>query len=580
MSPEIPAPNSVPADKPTQAADKPIEATVDTPAQANAPQVAQTARTVQAPMVHPLQAPASDSAPETVTVSRQNFIERNHEIVDAAEERARSRQHPHGRRTARERIAELLDENSFAELNRFAGGDMTKGSLGSAVITGLGSIDGRPVAVYAQDFSIMGGTLGEVEGDKILHLMDRALSLRIPIIALLDSGGARIQEGVTALAQYGRIFKKTSECSGVVPQISVILGPCAGGAVYGPALTDFIIMTRKSSYMFVTGPSVVKAATGEEIAAEDLGGGDLHNSISGVAHFLAEDEEEALDYARTLLSYFPSNCEEEPPLFAYDPALSEPQNARRVGELVPESPKQAYDMVEVIEAIADNEEFLEVQPLFAPSVLIGFASFEGRPAGVVASQPLADAGTLDVDASEKAARFVQFCDAFGLPVVTLVDVPGYRPGSEQERAGIIRRGAKLITAYANATVPLVTVIIRKAFGGAYIVMGSKSLGADVNFSWPASQIAVMGSEGAVDIVFRRQLAEAGAQGRDVAEQRAHYQRLYEQTAVNPNLSLHGGQLDGLIEPGRTREAISRSLRVLARKRRNINSPRIHDNAPM
>lgn len=256
MSPEIPAPHSSPADEPTQATDKPVEATVDTPAQANAPQDAQTA---QAPMVHPLQAPASDSAPETVAVSRQNFIERNREIVDAAEERARSRQHPHGRRTARERIAELLDENSFAELNRFAGGDMTKGSLGSAVITGLGSIDGRPVAVYAQDFSIMGGTLGEVEGDKILHLMDRALSLRIPIIALLDSGGARIQEGVTALAQYGRIFKKTSECSGVVPQISVILGPCAGGAVYGPALTDFIIMTRKSSYMFVTGPSVVKA---------------------------------------------------------------------------------------------------------------------------------------------------------------------------------------------------------------------------------------------------------------------------------------------------------------------------------
>ncbi|MDC4232390.1 acyl-CoA carboxylase subunit beta [Actinomyces sp. B33] len=517
---------------------------------------------------------------DTGIVSRANFVEHNRSVVTAAEERARARQHPHGRQTARERIAALLDDGSFTELNRFAGGDIVKGSLGSAVITGIGTIDSRPVAVYSQDFSVMGGTLGQVEGDKILHLMDAALSLRIPIIAMLDSGGARIQEGVTALAQYGRIFKKTTECSGVVPQISLILGPCAGGAVYGPALTDFIIMTRRSSYMFVTGPSVVKAATGEEISQEDLGGGDLHNTISGVAHFLAEDEAEALDYARTLLSYLPSHCSEEPPRFAYDPATCAPSAPERVGDLVPESPKQAYDMVDVIEAIADNEEFLEVQPLFAPSVLIGFTSFEGRPAGVVASQPLNDAGTLDVDASEKAARFVQFCDAFSLPIVTLVDVPGYRPGSEQERAGIIRRGAKLITAYATASVPMVTIIVRKAFGGAYIVMGSKSLGADVNFSWPSSQIAVMGSEGAVDIVFRRELAKAGSQGRDVAEQRARYQELYDKHSVNPNLSLRNGELDGLIEPGRTREAICRSLSLLIRKERPAPSPRIHDNAPM
>ncbi|WP_084402915.1 acyl-CoA carboxylase subunit beta [Schaalia suimastitidis] len=513
-------------------------------------------------------------------VSRENFVERNRQVVEAAEARARARQHPHGRQTARERLVALLDEGSFFELNRFAGGDIESGSIGSAVITGVGTIDGRQVAVYSQDFSIMGGTLGQVEGDKILQLMDRALTLRIPIIAMLDSGGARIQEGVTALAQYGRIFRKSTQCSGVVPQISIILGPCAGGAVYGPALTDFIIMTRKSSYMFVTGPSVVKAATGEDISSEDLGGGDLHNTISGVAHFLADDEAEALDYARTLLSYLPSHCQEKPPVFAFDPAVCAPPNAHLVGDLVPESPKQAYDMVEVIEALADNEEFLEVQPLFAPSVLIGFASFEGRPAGIVASQPLNDAGTLDVDASEKAARFVQFCDAFGIPIVTLVDVPGYRPGSEQERAGIIRRGAKLITAYATATVPLITIILRKAFGGAYIVMGSKSLGADVNFSWPSSQIAVMGSEGAVDIVFRRQLAEAGKEGRDVAQQRAHYQAMYDKHSVNPNLSLRNGQLDGLIEPGRTREAICRSLVSLASKDRTTYSPRVHDNAPM
>ncbi|MDO4259188.1 MAG: acyl-CoA carboxylase subunit beta [Actinomycetaceae bacterium] len=521
-----------------------------------------------------------DSLEDIEVVSRDNFAAKNREILDAAEEKARGRQHPNGRKTARERIAGLLDENSFTELNRFAGGDISQGNIGSAVITGIGTIDGRPVAVYSQDFSIQGGTLGHIEGEKILQIMDKALSLRIPIVAMLDSGGARIQEGVMALSQYGRIFKKATECSGVIPQISLILGPCAGGAVYGPALTDFIIMAKDSSYMFVTGPSVVKAATGEEISLEDLGGGDLHNSISGVAHFLADDEDEALDYARTLLSYLPSSCEEPAPVFAFNPATDTPSHPENVGALVPESPKQAYDMVDVIEAIADNEEFLEVQPLFAPSVLIGFASFEGRPAGIVASQPLNDAGTLDVDASEKAARFVQFCDAFGIPVVTLVDVPGYRPGSEQERSGIIRRGAKLITAYATASVPLVTVIIRKAFGGAYIVMGSKSLGADVNFSWPGSQIAVMGSEGAVEIVFRRQLAQASKEGKDVAEQRAHYQALYEKQSVNPNLSLQSGQLDALIEPGQTREVICRSLVALARKDRNIHSPRIHDNAPM
>ncbi len=516
---------------------------------------------------------------EHEAIGRRNFYDRTHSILEAAEERARESQHARGRKTARERLDFLLDEGSFNELNRYAGGDIEAGELGSAVITGIGTLDGRPVAVYAQDFSIRGGTLGKVEGDKILLLMDRAISMRIPIIALLDSGGARIQEGVTALAQYGRIFRKTTEASGVVPQISVILGPCAGGAVYGPALTDFIIMTKNSSYMFVTGPSVVKAATGEEISSEDLGGGDLHNSVSGVAHFLAEDEEEALEYARTLLSYLPQNCDKKPPRYLFEDGGTETR-AREVASLVPESPKQDYDMVEVIEALVDHGEFLEVQPLFSPSIVVGFACFEGRPVGIVANQPSVDAGTLDVNASEKAARFVQFLDAFGIPIITLVDVPGYRPGSEQERAGIIRRGAKLITAYATATVPMITVIIRKAFGGAYIVMGSKSLGADMNFSWPASQIAVMGSEGAVDIVFRRQLAAAGKEGRNVAEQRAHYQEMYERQSMNPNLSLKNGELDALIEPSMTREYICRSLAVLHLKDRTVTTPRVHDNAPM
>lgn len=513
-------------------------------------------------------------------IGRANFAHKAAAMLEAAEERARARQHANGRKTARERINILLDEDSFHEIDRFAGGNIDEGYLGAAVITGFGDIDGRSVAVWAQDFSVRGGTLGEVEGYKILHLMDQAVRLKIPIISLLDSGGARIQEGVAALAQYGKIFKANTEASGVIPQISVILGPCAGGAVYGPALTDFIVMTKKSSYMFVTGPQVVKAATGEEISSEDLGGGDLHNTQSGVAHFLADDEDEALDYTRTLLSYLPSHCEDDPPQYRFEPGDFNAELARTVGDLVPESPKQPYDMVDVIEAIADNEEFLEVQPLFAQSVVIGFACFEGRSVGIVANQPLADAGTLDVNASEKAARFVQFCDAFGIPIVTLVDVPGYRPGSEQERAGIIRRGAKLITAYATATVPLITIIIRKAYGGAYIVMGSKSLGADVNYSWPSSEIAVMGSEGAVDIVFRKQLNQAGKEGRDVSEQRQHYMDLYSQQSVNPNLSLNKGELDALIEPKDTRTVICRSLSILARKDRTTCSPRIHDNAPM
>ena len=518
----------------------------------------------------PSSAKRIDEAEEHEAISRRNFYDRTHSILEAAEEKARQAQHARGRQTARERLDYLLDEGSFSELNRYAGGDIEAGELGSAVITGIGTLDGRPVAVYAQDFSIRGGTLGKVEGDKILLLMDRALSMRIPIIALLDSGGARIQEGVTALAQYGRIFRKTTEASGVVPQISVILGPCAGGAVYGPALTDFIIMTKNSSYMFVTGPSVVKAATGEEISSEDLGGGDLHNSVSGVAHFLAEDENEALDYARTLLSYLPQNCDKKPPRYLFENDGTE-ERAHEVASLVPESP---------IEALVDHGEFLEVQPLFSPSIVVGFACFEGRPVGIVANQPSIDAGTLDVNASEKAARFVQFLDAFGIPIITLVDVPGYRPGSEQERAGIIRRGAKLITAYATATVPMITVILRKAFGGAYIVMGSKSLGADVNFSWPASQIAVMGSEGAVDIVFRRQLAAAGKEGRDIAQQRAHYQEMYERQAMNPNLSLKTGELDALIEPSTTRQNICQALSVLHLKDRTVTTPRVHDNAPM
>lgn len=516
----------------------------------------------------------------TVDIDRNTFAKRVEQLTDKAEERARERQHAKGRGTARERINQLVDEGSFQEIHTFAGGNIDASYLGCAVITGFGQISERPVAVYSQDFSVKGGTLGEVEGRKICHLIDEALRLRIPVFALLDSGGARIQEGVAALAQYGNIFKKISEASGIVPQISVILGPCAGGAVYGPALTDFIIMTKRSSYMFVTGPKVVRAVTGEDVSSEDLGGGDLHNTISGVAHYLAEDEEDALQFARSVFTYLPLHCEEEAPRYDYEPDPEGEALAARVGDLVPSSAKQPYDIIEVIEALAYYGEFVEIQELFGRSIVVGFACFDGRSVGIVANQPAFDAGTLDVNASEKAARFVRFCDAFGLPVVTLVDVPGYRPGTEQERAGIIRRGAKLITAYATATVPLVTVILRKAYGGAYIVMGSKSLGADFNFSWPQTEIAVMGSEGAVDIIFRKQLRAAGQEGIDVAEQRRLYQEQYQREAIGPNLSLEKGELDSLINPKNTRSTIIRSLSVLERKARSYQTSKYHDNAPL
>ena len=439
------------------------------------------------------------------------FRERTAQVAAAAEERAAQRQHAKGKQTARERIDSLLDPGSFLEIGRYTGSGA--GARPSAVVTGFGQVDGRQVAVYSQDFSISGGALGAVEGDKIVRLLDDALRLRIPIIGLIDSGGAKIQEGVGALRQYGRIFNRTCAASGLVPQICVILGPCAGGAVYSPALTDYIIATRQASHMFVTGPDVVLASTGEKISAEELGGADIHGSVSGVVHYVAENEDDALSQVRTVLAYLPSSSEQEAPSYDYDAVDRQEDlaSARGVGELVPSSTRQPYDVVEVVCAVADHGELVQVQEDFAPNVVVGFVCFEGRPAGVVANQPLHDAGTLDVDASEKLARFVRFCDAFGLPVVTFVDVPGYRPGAAQEHAGIIRRGAKVINAYATATVPLVTVILRKAYGGAFIVMGSKAIGADLNFCWPGAEIAVLGAQGAVGIIHRRTLAAVRAQ---------------------------------------------------------------------
>ena len=537
-------------------------------------------------------APASGPAgarPESATMAdsaaTRAFRERIARVDAQAEEAAARRQHPKGKSTARERIAELLDADSFLEIGRYTGSGAGEGARPSGVVTGFGQIGGRQVAVYSQDFSVSGGALGAIEGDKIVRLLDDALRLRIPVIGLIDSGGAKIQEGVGALRQYGRIFNRTCAASGLVPQISVILGPCAGGAVYSPALTDFVIATREASHMFVTGPDVVRAVTGEQISAEELGGARIHGRVSGVVHYVAEDESDALEQVRTLLAYLPSSADQEAPRYDYDDAAraADAAAAASVGSLVPASSRQAYDVAEGGAAVVDHGELVQVQEVFAPNVVIGFACFEGRPVGIAANQPLADAGTLDVNASEKLARFVRFCDAFGLPVVTFVDVPGYRPGAEQEHAGIIRRGAKVINAYATATVPLVTVILRKAYGGAYIVMGSKAIGADLNFCWPGAEIAVLGAQGAVGIIHRRDLARVREErGEEAAA--AEHERLvaqYADSVINPDKAVAIGEIDAVIAPEATRSVIVDSLAALADKRDARHVPtKKHDNIPL
>ena len=526
-----------------------------------------------------------ESATMADSAATRAFRERIARVDAQAEEAAARRQHPKGKSTARERIAELLDADSFLEIGRYTGSGAGEGARPSGVVTGFGQIGGRQVAVYSQDFSVSGGALGAIEGDKIVRLLDDALRLRIPVIGLIDSGGAKIQEGVGALRQYGRIFNRTCAASGLVPQISVILGPCAGGAVYSPALTDFVIATREASHMFVTGPDVVRAVTGEQISAEELGGARIHGRVSGVVHYVAQDESDALEQVRTLLAYLPSSADQEAPRYDYDGAAraADAAAAASVGSLVPASSRQAYDVAEVVAAVVDHGELVQVQEVFAPNVVIGFACFEGRPVGIAANQPLADAGTLDVNASEKLARFVRFCDAFGLPVVTFVDVPGYRPGAEQEHAGIIRRGAKVINAYATATVPLVTVILRKAYGGAYIVMGSKAIGADLNFCWPGAEIAVLGAQGAVGIIHRRDLARVREErGEEAAA--AEHERLvaqYADSVINPDKAVAIGEIDAVIAPEATRSVIVDSLAALADKRDARHVPaKKHDNIPL
>lgn len=502
---------------------------------------------------------------------------------DAASRRSEAvdKQHARGKLTAMERIERLLDEGSFQQIDGLARhrshnfGMEKSRPYGDGVITGYGTIDGRQVCVFAQDFTVFGGSLGEVFGEKICKVMDLALKTGVPMIGINDSGGARIQEGVVSLGLYGEIFKRNAHASGVIPQISLILGPCAGGAVYSPALTDFIVMVDKTSHMFITGPEVIKTVTGEEVAFEDLGGARTHNTKSGVAHYMASDEDDALEYVKNLLSFLPSNNMDEVPYLDVEADLEISAEDLLLDTIIPDSPNQPYDMHKVIETIVDDGEFLETQALFAPNIICGYGRVEGRPVGVVASQPMQFAGTLDIDASEKAARFVRTCDSFNVPVITLVDVPGFLPGTDQEWQGIIRRGAKLLYAYAEATVPLVTIITRKAYGGAYDVMGSKHLGADINLAWPSAQIAVMGAQGAVNVLYRKELAEA----KDSEAERAKLLQEYDDKFANPYIAAERGYIDRVIVPSETRVMVIRALRSL-RGKRQILPPKKHGNIPL
>ena len=506
------------------------------------------------------------------------------EAVNAGSARAVEKQHAKGKLTARERVERLLDEGTFVEIDEFARHRSTAFGLqerrpyGDGVVTGWGEIDGRQVCVFAQDFTVFGGSLGEVYGEKICKVMDLAIRTGCPVIGINEGAGARIQEGVVSLGLYGEIFRRNVHASGVIPQISLIMGTCAGGHVYSPAVTDFTVMVDQTSHMFITGPDVIKTVTGEEVSFEDLGGARTHNTTSGNAHYMGTDEDDALEYVKALVSYLPQNNLEDPPVFDDPAEMGITDDDRSLDALIPDSPNQPYDMHTAIEGVLDDGEFLEVQPLYAPNIVVGFGRVEGRSVGVVANQPMQFAGTLDIKASEKAARFVRTCDAFNVPVLTFVDVPGFLPGTDQEWDGIIRRGAKLIYAYSEATVPLVTVITRKAYGGAYDVMGSKHLGADINVAWPSAQIAVMGAQGAVNILYRKELSDTD--GNDNREKRR--QELiteYEDTLANPYIAAERGYIDAVIAPHETRLEVVRALRMLRNKRATL-PPKKHGNIPL
>jgi len=534
-------------------------------------------------MTNPAAVP-SDSAeadPHTTAGKLADLERRRYEAVHAGSQQAVAKQHERGKLTARERIDMLLDPGSFTEFDELARHRATDFGIaatrpyGDGVVTGYGTVDGRPVCVFSQDFTVFGGSLGEVYGEKIVKIMDHALKTGCPIIGINDGGGARIQEGVVALGLFAEIFYRNVLASGVIPQVSLIMGPCAGGAVYSPAITDFTLMVEGTSHMFITGPDVIKTVTGEDVTFEDLGGAHAHGVKSGVAHYQASDEQDCIDFARELLSYLPSNNLEEPPRVEVTADLGIGPTDTELDTIIPDSPNQPYDMHDVITRVLDDGEFLEIHAGFAPNIVVGFGRIEGSPVGVVANQPMHFAGCLDIDASEKAARFVRTCDAFGVPILTFVDVPGFLPGVSQEWQGIIRRGAKLIYAYAEATVPKVTVITRKAYGGAYDVMASKHIGGDINLAWPTAQIAVMGAQGAVNILYRRELAAAA----DPDALRAERIAEYEDTLANPYIAAERGYVDAVIRPAETRPAVTRALRTLRTKRQTL-PPKKHGNIPL
>ena len=513
------------------------------------------------------------------TIERIEDLRRRREQARVTDPQAAERQHARGKLTARERIDALLDPGSFVELDAFAVHRTSAFSmasrkpLGDGVVTGHGTIDGRSVCIFAQDFTIFGGSLGEVFAEKICKVMDLALRMGVPCIGLNDSGGARIQEGVVSLGGYAEIFYRNVVASGVIPQLSVIAGPCAGGAVYSPAMTDFILMVKGSSQMFITGPDVIKTVTNEDVGFEELGGAMAHNSRSGVAHFAADDEPEVFEQLRTLLSFLPLNNLEDPPYIA--PTDDPERMDDSLQTIIPDNPRKPYDIVQVIDAVVDDGIFFEVQPFWARNIVIGFARLDGYPIGVVANQPAHLAGVLDIDSSVKAARFVRFCDSFNIPLVTFVDVPGFLPGTQQEYGGIIRHGAKLLYAYCEATVPKLTVITRKAYGGAYDVMSSKHIRADFNFAWPTAEIAVMGVDAAVKIIFRRELTEA----KDPAARQAELVEDYQNRFANPYVAAERGYVDDVIEPKETRPTLIRALRLARNKRQSLPA-RKHGNIPL
>ncbi len=516
-------------------------------------------------------------------MSTEEQIERLRQLRDEAEhagsQRAVDKQHEAGKMTARERIEALLDKGSFVELDMFARhraqgfGIEDRRPAGDAVVTGWGTVDGRTVFVFAEDFTVFGGSLGEVVGDKIVKVMDLAMNTGAPLIGLKDSGGARIQEGVLSLDAYGHIFARNVKASGVIPQVSVIMGPCAGGAVYSPAMTDFVYQVSGTSHLFITGPDVIREVTGEEVSFEELGGAKPHGTVSGVTHFMSSDGRHALEEVRYLLSFLPQNNMEAPPFFT--PTDDPDRMEEGLTEIIPDSPNQPYDMVELIELVVDDGEFYEVHQHFARNIVVGFARLDGYTVGVVGNQPAVLAGTLDIDASTKGARFVRFCDAFNIPIVTFVDVPGFLPGVDQEHGGIIRHGAKLLYAYCEATVPRITVITRKAYGGAYVVMNSRSVGADISFAWPTAQIAVMGAQGAVNIIHRRTIAEA----EDGNARRSELIQEYEDTFSNPYIAAERGLIDEVIEPRETRPLLIQALDMLRTKRTQL-PPKKHGNIPL